>query len=675
MHILRRLLFCLLAIVLVAGVLGAWHRYAIREQQEALAEARIKAAVATGLAESSLRATIKAADLVFDLVAGTVADRDFSTLAEDRQITRKLVEVSRRLPDMRALWLANPDGRVFYATSLGAAAADLQGGDLYRAHSAGASLIVGSLHTGKSADESYFPISRRFERGGSMSGVLLAAFNPGMFQRFGRALGLPAQASVMFLTANGQLVGTTGEPDAELASAIWKGLADRPGTNGREFASYTTALAGDGGQAYLIGYQPLPDVDLTAIYAIPQAVLLQDWQRSLWLGSSAIGLLLVVVAGGILLLMVAGRRQTTMRHTLGLRTAEAAQAAERLALAVDTTGIGIFDYRIGERTIAWAGVESGFFGLKSGASLTARKLLKAVHPGDRATLLKRLRSIRTARADTRFDTEFRMRHPEFGAIWVAARAKLFVQAQDGEESRVGRLIGTLRDITERRLLQEHRETVLREINHRIKNSLQLMNSIMNLQSRRIASPDERARFESARRRLISLATVYAHLDDTTRPDVVDLVPFLRRLCQDFGVAYMADGRLNLSFNAKGGTTIGAVLAVPLGMAVGEILVNVSLNGFDARATGSVAVDTEVSDDGVQIRIAYDGRDIDQVFATDGAALGRLLINAFVDQLGGTFSAVESGSAGTVLTIAFHPPPVPAPRAGYPAAPSLAHANA
>ena len=198
--------------------------------------------------------------------------------------------------------------------------------------------------------------------------------------------------------------------------------------------------------------------------------------------------------------------------------------------------------------------------------------------------------------------------------------------------------------------------MLREINHRIKNSLQLMNSIMNLQSRRIASVEERARFESARRRLISLATVYAHLDDTTRPDIVDLVPFLRRLCQDFSVAYMADGRITMSFAASGSAPIPATLAVPLGMAVGEILVDVSLDGFGPQATGTVAVNVAIEGDDVTVVVSHDGRGVESAFAGDAASLGQLLISAFVDQLGGRFSAADA-SPGTRFTVRFPLPSV------------------
>ena len=644
----------LIVIIFIAttALVGGWLWYAMRGHAIALAEARERASIITRLAEENMRGTMRTVDLLLEMADRTVGSDDFSKIAGNKAATEQLGLLVSRLPDLRNLWLADRTGRLVFSGSNTIRLGDLAESDFFREQMTRPTpLYIGSLR-GESRDSRFIPVSRRIERAGTFSGVLLAAFNPAWFQRFGSSLGLPAKANVSIVTTRGELVTSTSPALTPLDPSMWKGLSGRLG----KADSFGTYLLGEQGadNSVLVGYQPLTDMNLVALYMVPYATIIQAWSNQFWFGSAIVALAVVVIIGGTLVMLLYGRRQGDLQRVIGLRTAEAAQAAERLALAVDTTGIGIFDYKAGERGIAWAGVEAGYFGLRPAPILTPRILLRAVHPADRRGLMQRLRSIRTARNDTRFDTEFRLRHPEFGVIWVAARAKLFVRG-DGKR-RIGRLIGTFRDITERRLLQEHRETVLREINHRIKNSLQLMNSIMNLQSRRIASAEERARFESARRRLISLATVYAHLDDTTRPDVVELVPFLRRLCQDFSVAYMADGRITMSFAASGIASIPATLAVPLGMAMGEILVDVSLDGFGPQATGTVAVNVAIEGDDVTVVVAHDGRGVDSAFAGDAASLGQLLISAFVDQLGGCFSA-DDASPGTRFTVRFPLPPV------------------
>ncbi len=648
----------LISFSVIVTLVAGWLWFAMRGEALALDEARERALIVTRLAEQNMRGTVQSVDLLLELADRSLIGTDLSQAGTDKIVSERLLALRTRLPDLRNLWLADKSAQLVLGGPGPMAFTDVNASGLFGSGYARGQLYVGSLR-GRTAEDRYFPIARRIERNGSVSGVLLAAFNPAWFQKFGHSLGLPEAASVSILTSRGELVTSTSATLAPFDAGLWQGVAGLLSRK-NEFGYRLLGGPGDEKSSVLIGFQPLSDMNLVALYTVPYATIMRAWSNQLWFGSAIVGLAVLAIIGGTLVMLLYGRRQGDLHRVIGLRTAEAAQAAERLALAVDTTGIGIFDYNPGDRRIAWAGVEASYFGLRPTPELTPRALLRAVHPADRHTLIQRLRSIRNARDDTRFDTEFRLRHPEFGAIWVAARAKLFVRGKSEGGSRMGRLIGTLRDITERRLLQEHRETVLREINHRIKNSLQLMNSIMNLQSRRIASADERARFESARRRLISLATVYAHLDDTTRPDVVDLVPFLRRLCQDFSVAYMADGRVTLSFNAVGGAPIAATLAVPLGMAVGEILVSISLDAFPAPASGAVSVDVRVEGNAVEVEVGHNGVAVDRALENDGASLGRLLINAFVDQLGGSFVADQS-EAGARFKLRFVLPPMPATR--------------
>ncbi len=637
--------------------MGGWLWFFLTGPEQALLDARNRASSITSWAGQAAAAVFRPVDLALEVAERNFGQADFAAPESAENARRLFADLAGRTPDLQGLWILDRTGRVVVGETAALAGMNMAESDFFRSHLNGPPnlYIGGSLEQATLAG--LVPVSRALQRSGSFDGVLLATINAAGFQRLAEALGLPNGADVLLLTRQGNVVASSGAGLLPLDREMRRKLAEAA-LDADDFSFTRLAVAGPTPDSVqeemLVGARPVKSLNLVALYAVPYITALQAWTYQMWIGSALLVIAILVVIGGTILIMLYGRRQGDLHRILGLRTAEAAQAAERLALAVDTTGIGIFDYHAGHRQIAWAGVETSYFGLRPPPALTPRAMLRAVHPADRPGLIKRLRTMKAARNDMRFDTEFRLRHPEFGAIWVAARAKLFVRNGNGEGP--PRLIGTLRDITERRRLQEHRETVLREINHRIKNSLQLMNSIMNLQSRRITSPDERGRFEAARRRLISLATVYAHLDDTTQPDVVDLVSFLRRLCQDFAVAYMADGRINLSFNATGGSPISATLAVPLGMAMGEILVNTSLNGFAPQATGAVIVNLAIEGDRAEIAISHNGRNVEQAFAGDGASLGRLLIDAFVEQLGGTFAA-ENRDPGLCFTLRFRIPPL------------------
>ncbi|MGE0154634.1 MAG: sensor histidine kinase [Reyranellaceae bacterium] len=660
----RYSVIALISAVLVA-LIGGWLWIAVAGEQRALDAARERVKLTVARAEGNLASAFGSVDLALQTASKSIGERDFAALAADPAVARLFAEVAARTPEVQALWIADAQGRIVIGRDRAMATVDLKASDFFLAHASESRALVAGASFASGQSLHFVPLSRRIDHAGRFAGVLFATADPQWFGRLADTLGIPATGGLTVLSGQGNVVASTWPQIDGLDAALRCDLVRRAMARD-EAATHTVSVGGDTrtAQDVLVGYRQVKGLNVVALYAVPYVTALQAWSYQLWIGSAIIAAAVALILGATILLLVYGRRQGDLHRTIGLRTAEAAQAAERLALAIDTTGIGIFDYHIGDRDVAWAGVEPAYFGLRARPALTPRAFLRSVHPADRPSLMKRLRTMKTARDDTRFDTEFRLRHPEFGAIWVAARAKLFTRNDAGP----GRLIGTLRDISERRRLQEHRETVLREINHRIKNSLQLMNSIMNLQSRRITSADERARFESARRRLISLATVYAHLDDTNRPDVVDLVPFLRRLCQDFSVAYMADGRITLAFSADGARLISATLAVPLGMAMGEILVNTSLGGFAPQATGSVLVGVSARDERIEIVVSHNGRSVEEAFGSEGASLGRLLIDAFVEQLGGTFTAANA-DPGLVFTIRFRAPPMAATRSLTPAAPS------
>lgn len=649
--------------ILLAALIGAWLWLVAsgQGQRQALETARHQALATITRIEAKFNDAMAHVNQLLGQADQTIADHTFDSLRTDTQFAANFGKLATQTPDVQSLWLTDAQGKVVFGDPTELNGLDIANSDFFLAHFRDGALSFIGAWLNDSDNGHLTPFSRRLERAGLFSGVIFATVKPAWFKTIAEDNDPKDDIGFAILTGQGAVVASTWDRISEIDAALRRDLAQRA-LHSNEFVTSTTTIGkGAAGEDMLLSYRRMKGINLVALYAVPYVTALQTWTYQLWIGSGIVALAVTIVLAGAVLLLVYGRRQGDLYRVIGLRTAEAAQAAERLALAIDTTGIGIFDYRRGKRDIAWAGVEPGYFGLRAPPALTPRTFLRCVHPADRRALMKRLRTIKTARNDTRFDTEFRLRHPEFGAIWVAARAKLFTRSANGNgEGSSGRLIGTLRDITERRHLQEHRETVLREINHRIKNSLQLMNSIMNLQSRRITSSDERARFESARRRLISLATVYAHLDDTTQPDTVDLVPFLRRLCQDFSVAYMADGRISLTFAATGARLIAATLAVPLGMAMGEILVNISLNGFAPQTTGIVAVEVAVEGDQVRIAIRHTGRKIDETFHSDGANLGRLLVDAFVDQLGGVFRA-ENSEIGVVFTLSFRAPPVHANR--------------
>lgn len=628
------------AIVAIAALIGVWCWLTFRTHAEAEQAAVSVATTSTRLAQENFLWTVRSVDLVLEMADQALGDGNDPSIANDPVRRRAFDKLVQRLPYIGAIWLIDADGHTRYSTSVGPLDNSVADRPYFQAHRNGARSFISPRTNGRVTKKDFFAISRRIERDGKFAGVLLAAFDPTYFPAFGRSLGLADGAEIAIVTANGELIVGTGDQHVGAIPGLWPALHS-PDAGAKDGFMSTRAQAK--GVDYLVALRPLPEYNLVTVYIAPWADLMADWMHRFWIGTGIIALAVIVIGAGAGLGSRFGRRQADLRSALGLRTAEVTRSNERLELAVEATGIGIFDYDMKRKSLAWAGVGPGHFGLPAIDSLTPARFMRHVHPGDRLTLLRELRRLRSRQQEGGAAVEFRMRHPDAGLIWVSARGRIFGGLSP--DRLPDRIIGTIRDITEQRLLQEHKDQVLREINHRIKNSLQLMNSIMNLQSRRIPSAEERGRFEVARRRLVALATVYAHLDDSGRPDTVELVAFLRRLCRDFSVAYMSDGRSALAFTGEGSVIVPTTQAVPLGMAVGEILVNLSLRAPDAAAKALIKVSVTTRGDQVEVRVVdTDGMGA-EAFSGAAGPLSYTLIHAFVDQIGGRI-AISEAEGGT-----------------------------
>ncbi|MEO8558572.1 MAG: histidine kinase dimerization/phosphoacceptor domain -containing protein [Rhodospirillales bacterium] len=629
----------------MAALLGVWGWLASRTHGEAEIDAVAAASTSTRLAQENFLWTVRSVDLVLEMANRTLDQPNPAQTVNDPAKREEVNHLAQRLPYIGALWIIDDQGVVRYSTAQGMLDRSMVDRNYFQAHRNGAQSFISPRTTGRITGRDFFAISRRMDRDGKFAGVVLAAFDPAYFPAFGRSLGLHAGAEIAIVTSDGESIVGTGERHKNAIPALWSELKKNPIAGDFSSLRHTPSDGVD----YLVAARPISEFGLTTLYVAPWSDLMVDWMRRFWIGSAIIALAVAVIVGGAALAGTFGRQQAYLRNVLGVRTAEATRSSERLELAIEATGIGIFDFDTRNRSLAWAGVGPGHFGLPAVEGLSPSRFMRHVHADDRLTLVRELRRLRSRDSDGAAMVEFRMYHPEAGLIWVAARGRLFASVTSGRAAH--RIIGTIRDVTEQHLLQEHKDTVLREINHRIKNSLQLMNSIMNLQSRRIASAEERGRFEVARRRLVALATVYAHLDDTARPDSVELVSFLRRLCRDFSVAYMSDGRSALAFTGEGEVVVPTTQAVPLGMAVGEILVNLSLQSIENNAKGIVRVDVRVKGNGVEVRVIDADHIGSDAFAGAAGPLSSTLIHAFVDQIGGRLSTKQTETGTWLISFA------------------------
>jgi two-component sensor histidine kinase len=195
--------------------------------------------------------------------------------------------------------------------------------------------------------------------------------------------------------------------------------------------------------------------------------------------------------------------------------------------------------------------------------------------------------------------------------------------------------------------------VLHEVDHRVKNNLQLIASLILLQSRR--SPDEAARaaLKSALERVTAVATVHRRLFQGD-PLRFEVAKFVRDLTADLAAAAGRDD-LEISL-ALDDVTVPSSSAAPLALVINEILGNALKHAFPEGRAGRIAISLVDQGQACVLTIADDG-----VGVGGAPGFGSTIVKLLCQQLHADLSTTEAHPGTRVtLTLPFSPAATPAP---------------
>ncbi len=195
---------------------------------------------------------------------------------------------------------------------------------------------------------------------------------------------------------------------------------------------------------------------------------------------------------------------------------------------------------------------------------------------------------------------------------------------------------------------EAKTLLLHEVDHRVKNNLTMIGSLLRLQSRQIGDPVISSKLDAMLERVDALATVHRRLyqsDDVTRFDVG---AFAASLVAD---VIGASGRTDITVEADiEALEIPSSKAAALGLIINELVTNAVKHAFADGRAGTLGVSAKQAGGRAVIRIADDGHGMARAEAlVDG--LGRTLVARLCRQVGATASWVRL-DAGTAVTIDF-----------------------
>ncbi|MBS0335148.1 MAG: GAF domain-containing protein [Proteobacteria bacterium] len=177
-------------------------------------------------------------------------------------------------------------------------------------------------------------------------------------------------------------------------------------------------------------------------------------------------------------------------------------------------------------------------------------------------------------------------------------------------------------------LLEQKEMLLKEVNHRIQNSLQLVSSFLGLQARALADPALITAFEEARRRLQAVALVHRRLYRADQIEVVDLGRYLEELIADMAASMGEEWSGKVTVDASP-VLAPTDRAVTLGLVVTELVINAQKYAYGG-SPGPIEVSLEEHRDKLRVIVADHGVGKH----TPGEGFGSRMMNAMIRQLGG-----------------------------------------
>ena len=325
------------------------------------------------------------------------------------------------------------------------------------------------------------------------------------------------------------------------------------------------------------------------------------------------------------------------------KAAEAALATseERLRQAVRVSGLGIIDHDHRTGDIYRSPEQRAMYGLGLSEAFGLPEFLAMVHPEDSAAVAAAIKSAHNPASDGGWDMEFRILRRDGTTRWIRSRSQTVFEGE-GVGRHPVRTIGAVLDITEQkedeglRLQQaiENRETLIREVHHRIKNNLQGMIGLLRQEV--VERPELQPAIERAIHRMRAVALVHG-LEGQSADKAIGLREVLRESVQGMGGATATSLVLDLNVTNRWTALLSQGEAVAIALVINELLMNAVKHSEPGEGACEIAMTTR-SDHVAVTLINPGGLPADFDYANgQGTGTGLGLVKALLPRSGACLS--------------------------------------
>jgi len=231
---------------------------------------------------------------------------------------------------------------------------------------------------------------------------------------------------------------------------------------------------------------------------------------------------------------------------------------------------------------------------------------------------------------------------------------------DGRQHLVSQVV-VLRDIGERKQMEEQlkaslheKDALLKEIHHRVKNNLQIISSLLNLQAAQNENQAVAQALAEGQSRVRSMALIHEILYRSDDLAQIDFGAYIRQLTAQLHQTYaMHDGRVAVDVQTDE-VFLTMETAVPCGLILNELVSNAFKHGFDNGRSGQIQINLHAIENEFMLTVADNGSGFPEAIDSQQTpTLGLQLVNTLVSQINGQITL--SRNHGTTFTIKFIAP--------------------
>ena len=195
-----------------------------------------------------------------------------------------------------------------------------------------------------------------------------------------------------------------------------------------------------------------------------------------------------------------------------------------------------------------------------------------------------------------------------------------------------------------------KEVLLKEIHHRVKNNLQVISSLLSLQSRQLEDSKAKEAIRASRNRVKSMALIHQKLYQDENLVEVDVQEYIDKLTGSLVSSYQTSDKTVHFHTDVDSIKLDVDSIIPIGLILNELISNALKYAFDNDHSGTIGVSLKERNDGIRLEVSDDGLGLPDTFSIENSkGLGYRLIIAFAEKLKAHLS-IEDLPRGTSVSM-------------------------